>query len=281
MRKSTKIWLIIASSLVVIGCAIFGGVMTMIKWDFTKLSTVKYETNDYKINENYENISIVTDTADIVFEYSKDAKTSVVCYEENKIKHSVAVSDNTLIIEVEDARKWYEHIGIHFGTPKITVSIPQGEYGTLSVKTSTGNIRVGNVSADTLDFSVSTGNVTVSDVICKGNIKIKVSTGKTSIMGAKCQNFMTNGSTGKVSLKNVIATEKFSIERSTGDIKFDGCDAANIFIKTNTGDVKGKLLTDKVVVAQTDTGSVDVPKTVNGGRCEISTNTGDIKIEIK
>lgn len=281
MRKSTKIWLIIASSLVVIGCAIFGGVMTMLKWDFTKLSTDKYETNLHEIDENYTNISIEANTTDIVFEYSENAKTLVVCYEESKMKHSVMVSDDTLHIKVEDGRKWYEHIGIHFGTPKITVYIPQGEYGTLSVKTSTGNIRVGNVSADTLDFSVSTGNVTVSDVICKGDIRIKVSTGKTDITNINCQNIISNGSTGKVSLNNVVATETFSIERSTGDIKFDGCDAADIFIKTNTGDVRGNLLTDKVFVAQTNTGSVDVPKTVNGGRCEISTNTGDIKIEIE
>ena len=71
------------------------------------------------------------------------------------------------------------------------------------------------------------------------------------------------------------------IKRSTGDVKFDGSDAAEIFIKTDTGDVTGSLLTDKVFITQTDTGNIDVPKTVNGGRCEISTDTGDIKISVK
>ena len=52
MGKSVKIWLIIAASLVLIGCIAFGGVMAMLKWDFAKLSTAKYETNDYEINEN-------------------------------------------------------------------------------------------------------------------------------------------------------------------------------------------------------------------------------------
>ena len=67
MKKSTKIWLIIAASLVLIGLIIFAGVMSMVKWDFKKLSTVKYETNNYEITEEYRNISIVTNTADIVF----------------------------------------------------------------------------------------------------------------------------------------------------------------------------------------------------------------------
>ena len=81
-------------------------------------------------------------------------------------------------------------------------------------------------------------------------------------------------------MKDVIAANRFSIERSTGDVKFTRCDAAEIFVKTNTGNVTGSLLTDKVFLTDTDTGSVTVPKTATGGRCEIETDTGNIKIEI-
>ncbi len=320
MRTRTKVWLIIAISLVLIGCILFAGVMTTLKWDFMELATVKYETNDYEIQENYKNISIITDTADVVFVPSENQKTTVSCYEQKNAKHSVTVKDDTLVIEVVDTRKWYEHIGIFLGAPKITVYIPQDEYGTLSVKsstgdveipkniryeridvsvstgavtnyasvsklikikTSTGNIRVENLFAGMLDLSVSTGNVTVSDVTCEGDVKINVSTGKTNLTDIKCQNIISGGSTGGLTLKNVIATEKCSIERSTGDVKFDGSDAAEIFVETDTGDVTGSLLTDKVFVVETDTGSMDVPRTVTGGRCEITTDTGDVRIKIQ
>ena len=320
MSKITKIWLIIAASLVLIGCIIFGGVMTMLKWDFTKLSTGEYETNDHEITENFKSISIITNTADIVLLPSENSKTSVSCYEQRNVKHLVAVNDGALVIEVVDTRKWHEHIGINFGTPKITVYIPQGEYGKLSIKssagdveipkefkfenidisestgnvtnyasasediiikTSTGNIHVENVSAGILDLSVSTGEVTVSDVTCEGDVKINVSTGKTNLTNIRCKNVVSTGNTGAISLKNVIAAEKFSIERSTGDVKFDGCDAAEISVETDTGDVRGGLLTDKIFIVQTDTGDVDVPKTVTGGKCEITTSTGDINISIK
>jgi len=320
MSKITKIWLIIAASLVLVGCIIFGGVMTMLKWDFTKLSTGKYETHNYEIDENFNNISIVTDTADIVIVPSENQKTSVVCHEQKNVKHSVTVQSGKLVIEIVGARKWYEYIGINLGTPKITVYIPQGEYGALFVKsstgnveipkefkfenidisestgnvtnyasaseniiikTNTGNIRVENVSANTLELSVSTGGVTVSNVTCEGDVKIKVSTGKTNLNNIECKNVISCGNTGDISLKNVNAAEKFSIERSTGDVKFDGCDAAEVFVKTDTGDVTGTLLSEKVFIVETDTGKVDVPKTVNGGRCEITTDTGDINISIK
>ena len=320
MRTRTKVWLIIATSFVLVGGIIFVGVMSMLEWDFTKLSTGKYETNDHEIAENFKSISIITNTADIVLLPSENSKTSVSCYEQRNVKHLVAVNDGALVIEVVDTRKWYEHIGINFGTPKITVYIPQGEYGKLSIKsstgdveipkefkfenidisestgnvtnyasasediiikTSTGNIHVENVSANTIDLSVSTGEVTVSDVTCEGDVKINVSTGKTNLTNIRCKNLVSTGNTGAISLKNVIAAEKFSIERSTGDVKFDGCDAAEISIETDTGDVRGCLLTDKIFIVQTDTGDVDVPKTVTGGKCEITTSTGDINISIK
>ena len=318
MSKKTIIWLCVATSLVLVGCVIFAGVMTMFKWDFTKLSTVKYETYDYEIDKDYKNISITTKTADILFVPSEDLKTYVVCYDQKNMKHSVTVQNSTLAIEIADTRKWYEYIGINLGAPKITVYIPQGEYGRLLVKsdtgdteipkelefesidilestgdvknyassedikisTSTGNIYLENISANSLDLSVSTGKVTVTDVMCEGDIKISVSTGKTSLTDITCKNIISSGNTGNISLKNVIAAEKFSIKRSTGDVKFDACDAAEIFVETDTGDVEGSLLTDKIFIVQTDTGRVDVPKTTDGGRCEIATDTGDVSINI-
>ena len=101
MCKKTKIWLMIAASFVLVGCIVFVGVMTVLKWDFSRLSTDRYEANNYEINEDYKNISIVTDTADIIFVPSEETKTSVVCYERKKVKHSVTVNSDTLVIKAE------------------------------------------------------------------------------------------------------------------------------------------------------------------------------------
>ncbi len=317
MSKATKIWLIVAASLVLLGGIIFGGFMTMLKWNFTWFSTNQYETNNYEITEPYKSIAFVTDTADLVFVSSETSNSSVECFEQKNVKHSVTVRDDTLVIEVTDTRKWYEHIGFNFKTPKITVSIPKGEYGTLSIRsstgdvqipkdfqftsidisestgnvtnyasaseavkitTSTGDIFVENISSGSLDLSVSTGKVTASGVTCREDVRVGVSTGKANLSDIACKNVISNGDTGDLSMKNVIATERFSIERSTGDVTLERCDAAEIFIKTDTGDVEGSLLTDKVFIIQTDTGRVNVPNSITGGRCEITTDTGDITV---
>jgi hypothetical protein len=44
--------------------------------------------------------------------------------------------------------------------------------------------------------------------------------------------------------------------------------------------VSGSLLSNKVFTAKTDTGKVSVPNSSNGGKCEITTDTGKIIIEI-
>ncbi len=281
MNKKTKVWLIAAALLILIGSLLFGGVMSVLNWDFTKLSTIKYETNSYEIKEEYKNITVLTKTSDIEFLPAEGDVTSVVCYEEEKCKHSVTVKDDSLVIEINNEKKWYEHIGVPFNSPKITLYIPQKEYGELSVKASTGNIQLENMNAESLDLSVSTGKITLADVNCGGDVNVKVSTGKTNIKDTKCSCFISDGSTGSITLKNVIAEKKFNIERSTGDVKLENCDAGELFIKTNTGNIKGSLLTDKAIDAESNTGDIDVPKTTVGGKCELHTNTGNIKIEIR
>ena len=320
MRRATKVWLITGASLVLLGCILFAGVMTALKWDFSKLSTVRYETNTHEVSEAFRDISLTTDTADIVFALSDDGKCRVECREEENAKHSVTVEHDTLTVKSSNRKSWYDYIGFFFGTQKITVYLPEAEYNALSVRestgnieipkdfsfarvdisastgnvgffasareavriqTSTGNIRVEDASAGSLDISAVTGTVTVSGATCGGDITVGVSTGKVLLTDILCENIISSGTTGRVSLSRVIAKNKLSIERSTGDVKLTGCDAAALYVKTNTGNVTGSLLTDKVFITDTKTGSVDVPQTAAGGRCEIRTDTGDIKIEIE
>lgn len=220
--------------------------------------TVKLETNEYEIKETFKDIKILTDTADIDFMLSENLNTLIIYEEHQNIKHSVNIKDNTLLIEVDDNRKWYEHIGI--STSKITVYLPKSEYGRLIMKSDTGNVNVENIKANKFDLSTSTGNL--------------------KIVNIKCKNLFSRSDTGNILLENVIASEKFKIETDTGNVKFKDSDASDIFVKTDTGNVIGNLLTDKVIFAESDTGNIDVPKVMTDEKCEIITDTGNIKITI-
>lgn len=272
MSKKTKIWLIIATALVLIGCILFVSVMKMCKWDFTKLSTVKYETATYEFSESIYKFIANTNTADIVFLPSENEKTTVVCYQQKNIPHTVTAEDGikgyALTISANDSRKWYEHIGINFGTPKITIYLPKGEYGSLLMNCSTGNIELPkNCTFEHIKVKTSTGKITAFDINCTETFESKVTTGKLKANNITCNNFFSNGNTGEVYLENVIAKKEINIKRSTGDIKFTGCDAKKVHIETDTGDVKGSLLSSKTFITKTDTGSIKVPETFRGEKC--------------
>lgn len=319
MGRSTKIWLGFAAILVAAGIVLFAVVLWEANFDINKLSTDTYVTNIYEISQDFSSLSLDTDTAAISFALSADGKCKVECYEEEKAKHTASVEGDTLVIKVTNRKQWYDYIGIHFDSPKITVYLPKSEYtalsirentgivqlpteltfesvdittdtgsvyclstvsGQLKIKTDTGKISVENTSVGAAELSVSTGLVTVSQVNCREDINIQVSTGRANLTDIVCKNLTSNGDTGDIALKQVIAQEKITIERDTGDVMFDASDAAEISVKTDTGDVTGSLLSAKVFFASTDTGRVRVPKSTVGGRCEIHTDTGNIKITI-
>ena len=321
MSTATKIWLIAAAVLILIGLIITLVAMVIQDFKMGNFSTTKFETNIHDITDEFTNISIDTSTADITFLPSSDGKCRVECYEKKNINHLVSVSDGTLKITENDTRKWYEHIEIFsFGKTAVTVYLPEKEYASLTVECSTGDVKIPNdfsfgnidVIANTGDVlcsasvsgkvkihlstgdatldsigtpeeiavRVSTGDIRIDATSSSGDIHTRVSTGKTTLKNVTCKSLFSVGSTGDLTLTNVIANGIFSIERDTGDIKFTDCDAAEIFIKTTTGDVEGSLLSSKIFFATTDTGKVRVPHMTEGGKCEITTDTGDIKVQI-
>ena len=299
MNTAKKAILIIAAVITVIGAVTFVCAMSAASWDFSVFENAKTVTNTYNVDEYFSEISIDTDTADILFVLSEDGKCVVECKEKENVTNSVSVENGKLVIKTVDNRKWYEHIGFDVGRQTMTVFLPQSEYASLLIKESTGDINVpeGFVFGNA-DISLSTGDVTFSAEVKEklkirsstGDVRISktsasvldvsVSTGDVTVTDFTGDGFTFSGSTGDLKLKNAFFTGKMNVKSSTGDVSFDRCDAAEIYVKTSTGDVKGTLASEKIFMTDTSTGSVKVPKTASGGKCEITTSTGDIKIDV-
>lgn len=319
MNRTVKTWLIIAVSLIGLGLISFAGVMVAYNRDFSRLSTMEYVTNTYEVDADFDKMLIDVSTTKVELVPSDDEQCKVVCTELEKVKHSAIVQDGVLTISTVDTRKWYEHIGIFIGTMKITVYLPQNEYDSLLIDTDTGNIdipkdfafenieikgdtsdvvclaSVSNVleirlstgditvegsTAGDINLATTTGRINVDSVASKGNIDIETDTGKVKLSDVACIDFSAESETGTIIIENVVAKGSFFITTGTGDVRFKDSDAAEISIETSTGDVIGTLLSEKVFITKTSTGRVNVPKTITGGKCEITTSTGDIEITI-
>ena len=313
-----KAFIIIAIILVVLGSAVFFAAFASAGFDFKNLETSKLQTKTYPVSEDFQNIRIDENTADIVFALSEDETCSVVCRESEKTKRTVTAENGTLSIVSEEHIGWKNLFDLSFEEESVTVYLPKDAYETLLIETQTGDvdlpeafhfssiaitgstgdvrcaataadliairvdtgdILLDGVSANAIECTVTTGKIRMQSVISQSYVSIGVSTGRTILENLACRELRSEGSTGEIRLSGVTA-ETILIERSTGDVMFENSDANEIRIETSTGDVTGTLRTGKIFVTKSSTGDVNVPESTAGGRCEITTTTGDIVVRI-
>ena len=162
------------------------------------------------------------------------------------------------------------------------VNINDCNANKLGISTSTGDVYLKNVVVnDTLVINTDTGDQTLENVSATNEIIEIADTGKFRLTNVTTKDVHLETTTGKKILTGVVVSGKMVVKSSTGDVKFDKCDAAEIKIDSSTGDVTGSFLTDKIFYVHTSTGKTDVPKSTNGGLCEVTTSTGDIKLSIE
>ena len=301
MSRTAKIWLIIAGICVILGPALIIGA-TAAAGGGNLFNAQKYETVTHEIGSTFDQIAVDTDITDVTIATADEKQCRVECSEPEKMKHTAEVENGTLVIRSSDSRQWYEHLfSFASHSPKVVIYLPQSAYASLQIDTHTGDVTIpSGFTFDTLTVNNNTGDVECSASVTKtltvkedtgdislsfpnaGELDITASTGDIDVTSAKVKGTVSvKSSTGDITLTDTVAEKKFQIESSTGDVGFKGCDAADIKVKTSTGDVTGTLLSDKIFVTDTSTGDVKVPQTSSGGRCEISTSTGDILIQIK
>ena len=226
MKKSTKIWLAVATALTLAGLLLFVGTMTACTWDFSAMASNPTETNRHEITDPFQNITVITNTSDIRFLPAEEGTPVVVCKEQENLRHAVTVQDGTLTIEIRDTRKWYEHISLFGENTTVTVYLPSDSYGALTIdsstsdvdvpadftfstveitlstgdvlcrasasdsmtiKTTTGDIRLGNLSAASLELKVTTGDVTAANITVESDMTLHVSTGMANLTDITCQ----------------------------------------------------------------------------------------------
>lgn len=318
MKIAKTVWLVIAILLIVLGAAIFAGVMVAYDWDFTKLGTVPYETNTYGVDGDFDSLSIDVKTTDISFVLTNQDTCSIVCRETEKVWHAATVQSGTLSISTVDTRQWYDHIGIFTDAPEMVVFLPKNTYADLLIQTDTGDIHipkeftfstitiegdtadvtclasgkqveievdtgdiaVSGITAETMELATTSGNIALQGVTVQKNIELETNTGKTRLTDVQCADLQATADTGDVRLDRVRAEKNIAVETDTGDVLFDHADGATIMVETDTGDVKGSLLSDKVFISESRTGRVSVPRPGIGGTCTVTTNTGDIVLTV-
>ncbi|MBQ8165242.1 MAG: DUF4097 family beta strand repeat protein [Clostridia bacterium] len=320
MKKSKKIALAVACILIAGGICISVGAMFVMDFKLEEISSVKPVSNSYNISENFSGISVDGAECDVLFAVSNDDTCNVVCDESDKVYHLVTVENDTLTIKRKDTRKWYEYIGFFWTKMKVTVYLPQSEYGalnvsiasgdaeiggnlhfeeaklssasgdiifsgtvqkSLSLKVASGNVKVSNSFSESLDAKSASGDIKISSFKATGDMHLKCASGDIEIVDAECLNMKAEAASGDIEFSRVVAVGHSAVETASGDIELSDCDSATLFLKSGSGDITGTLLTEKIFYTDTGSGKVRVPYSSDGGKCEIKTGSGNIEFSIK
>lgn len=227
--------------------------------------TVIGDTSDVTIPQGFtfESANIATDTGDVKLGCQVNGQMNIACA--------------TGQIAVQNTNSQ----AINTATSTGSIHLDAVTCDSLSISTDTGFVRIENADvAQMLSAISTTGSKALVDVQC-GSLKIESTTGDNNLRNVTVAgNANMESNTGDWELENVIVSGDAQMDSSTGDWELGRFDAANITIDTDTGDVEGTLLSDKIFFADSDTGHVEVPRTTTGGICEITTDTGDIEIDI-
>lgn len=319
MKSSKKKWIIAALIMIAIGIICIAAITVAVDMDYTKLNNEPFETKTIDINDSFSNIKVCMSNADIKLVLSDSKKCTVECYEQKSLSHCASVENNTLIINEDNNRKWYDNVEFSYSSPTVTVYLPQNEYNSLIIEEYSGdvsvpeglhfisadvstfsgeivfcssseNVKIGTYSGyiqildaayDTAIISTESGNAELKSVKITDEFTFSSDSGDFSANDLPCKKFSIETFSGYLNLKNVTASETMSLISQSGDMKLKDCDAEDITIKTETGNVNGTLLSGKTFTKETSSGDIITPANSGKGKCRLSTVNGYIIIKVK
>ena len=279
--KRTAIAILIAVLVVAIGGALVFAGLSAVHFKFRDLDTAKYVTNTYDLGEGFTRVEMDLDTANVQLEPAADGKCRVVCVEQEKRLHTVAVKGGALIVRAAEGRPWsILDVGIHTKSPSVTVYLPAADYESLKVEADTGRVVLSpGLAFRTVDVDADTGSVEADGVDVK-TLKISNDTGRIKVANMTPETAELEVETGSLEVIDVVCAGDLRCEADTGSIRLTDVDGANVYLRADTGSISGTIRTEKVFYAKSSTGSVKVPEGTAGGRCEAETSTGSIRLSL-
>lgn len=215
---------------------------------------------------------------------------STTQYESLSIKGStgnIVISEGLAFAKGEIAVSTAD-VKIESSLGNLTVSISTGDFSmkntaleSLNIKGTTGDIILKNIDVSKgAAIELTTGDISLENINMGGALGIVGSTSDLEMKNVKAQSLNAKLSTGEMELEGVVIDGEMKLKTSTGDMELEGCDASSLKIESSSGDVSGVLLTSKIFYATSSTGDISVPKSTQGGLCEVVTSSGDIEFKI-
>jgi len=308
-----KFWLrtaafFLIAAVVLGGCALLSG-----KFDFDRFNVSEYEEAEYICAEPVTAVKVIDGDQDIEILPSTDGTCRIEYMYGEYDNYDISLEDGLLTVEMDEKF----HFGLFGFDRTIRIYLPEGEYESLTVDSSSGDILVTgcsasiialdaasgdisaiNCSAANFGLSASSGEICVKDCDAVYN-EISATSGDIDVQGMTAAEKLTvesasgdieikcssasavevSAASGDVEADDITAAGQLVIDTASGDVSFMRADAGSIYVNAASGDVYGSVVKPMLYEAHAASGNVDIPVPMrDAGICRIETASGDITI---
>ena len=267
-HRFTKIFVVCGLIVLAAALVLFIAGMSVINWDFSKLSTVQYSVLTFEqTDENIQSIDVRYQSADIAVTVSHEAEKSSVKYlvrtdaDGKQAAVTLKTEDSTLYIAESDDN--FQPVSWFFGSiPPVEIVLPAAEYSSLHLQTDTGDIRI-------------------TDVTAAQGIVLQTGTGDIELSGGRAESISATADTGNIRLSDVTAAQKITLKSDVGDLTLNSATAAEIEARADTGNVSVSGIAADAITLSADTG--DIRGTIAGKKADftisVTTDTGSSNLQ--
>lgn len=338
MNPTKKIIVIVSVCCIAAGLVFVFAAVGLFELGYAKFGEASYEVKSFDTNEAFDNIKL-DERVDVEILPSEDGRCRVVYCDTDEISHRVYVQSGTLTVSCSYRQKRFISFGFKSSDVYVKIYLPKGRYGALLaentggsilvspgfsfgsaelksssgrvefsgetenglfVKTTSGSIRLEEISSGALEASSSSGSIFVntasakdvsaettsgrielSEIKSEGKIELHSVSGKIVLDRASCKTLYAENTSGGIDASNAVSEGAFTLETVSGAIELSSVDGGEMRMKSTSGSITGTLLSVKNFITDSSSGDIRVSDSDSSAeKCAITTTSGNIKIEV-
>lgn len=280
MSKGIKVTVIIASILVGIGILSMGLAVAFGGTDM--FSKKKADYNVTMVTATFDEVDIVNvnGVADDVKIIKSDSNQVKVTYAvSDKFSYYVKQIDDTLIVEYDDLRHWYDHVVIFgsFSDPDLIIELPEKTYKELNIKSTSGDIEANNVNALVTNFKTTSGDVEIGGNV--GDLTANATSGVVKLnSGTKADEVFVSTTSGKLEISGEVKGDVIA-DNTSGGIILSDLKCVNVDAKATSGKIEADNLVVASIKADVNSGRIVFDNVICTGDMNLETTSGNISLD--
>lgn len=302
MTKKNRIWIISACAMVLglifatIGFVCGGARIVNVNQNGIHISSNKLQTVKDLNLENFQSIDLNTHDFNIEFVPSEHYGIEITYYNDND-HPTYSVENGTLkASDGEQNQAINFNIGIFWHPNTVKIYLPKNvSLKDVSIKNESGNINIGNFSAQTTNINLSSGSLNMHDTASNvltaalesGNVtfentssadaentKIEVQSGWINLKNLSSKTLSVSSKSGNIDLKGLTSSQ-FSSDSKSGNTTMESSKIGDANFGSQSGNIVATDVTTNSLTAKCSSGYMKFSGAM-GGKTDLQAASGNI-----